>query len=68
MANAASAQGLEVGKERLRAFLENSDAGRQAMAMSGGMNETRRNDGVRLDRLNGDGKKKVEEEEDLDDI
>lgn len=32
------------------------------------MNETRRNDGVRLDRLNGDGKKKVEEEEDLDDI
>ena len=35
MTNAASAQGLEVFKERLRAFLESSDTGRQAMAMSG---------------------------------
>lgn len=67
MANAASAQGLEVGKERLRAFLESSDTGRQAMAMSGGMNETRRHDDVRMDSMNGNGRKKVEEE-DLDDI
>lgn len=66
MANAASAQGLEVGKERLRAFLESSDAGRQAMAMSSGANETRRHEHVQMDRLNGDGKKTVEE--DLDDI
>ena len=59
MANAASAQGLEVGKERLRAFLESSDTGRQAMAMSGGLNGS---ENVRMDRLNGDGKKsKVEE-------
>ncbi|KAI8943466.1 Dynamin-like GTPase that mediates homotypic ER fusion [Plenodomus lindquistii] len=65
MANAASAQGLEVGKERLRAFLESSDAGRQAMAMSG--NESSRYENVRMDRLNGDGRKKAEEE-DLDDI
>jgi hypothetical protein len=35
MSNAASAQGIEVFKERLRAFLETSDTGRQAMAMSG---------------------------------
>jgi len=68
MANAASSQGLEVGKERLRAFLESSDTGRQAMAMSGGMNETRRHEDVRMDRLNGDGKKSRAEEEDLDDI
>ncbi|KAI4919189.1 Dynamin-like GTPase that mediates homotypic ER fusion [Alternaria conjuncta] len=68
MANAASTQGLEVGKERLRAFLESSDTGRQAMAMSGGMNETRRHEDVRMDRLNGDGKKSRAEEEDLDDI
>jgi hypothetical protein len=68
MANAASAQGLEVGKERLRTFLESSDTGRQAMAMSGGMNDTRRREDVRMDRLNGDGKKSKVEEEDLDDI
>lgn len=35
MTNAASSQGLEVFKERLREFLETSDTGRQAMAMSG---------------------------------
>ena len=67
MANAASSQGLEVGKERLRAFLESSDAGRQAMAMSGGMNETSsRHTNVRMDNLNGNGKKKAEEEEEDD--
>jgi len=61
MANAASAQALEVSKERLREFLESSESGRQAMAMSG--NEP----SIRMQRLNGDGKKK-EEQEDLDDI
>lgn len=35
MTNAASGQALEVAKERLREFLESSDTGRQAMAMSG---------------------------------
>ena len=65
MANAASQQGLEVGKERLRAFLENSEAGRQAVAMSN-QNATR-HENVRMDRLNGDGKKR-QEEDDLDDI
>jgi hypothetical protein len=64
MANAASSQALEVGKERLRDFLESSESGRQAMAMSGNQP---RDEGVRMDRLNGDGKKKVDEE-DLDDI
>jgi hypothetical protein len=68
MANAASSQGLEVGKERLRAFLESSDTGRQAMAMSGGLDGGRRHEDVRMDRLNGDGKKNVTEQEDLDDI
>lgn len=68
MANAASAQGLEVGKERLRAFLESSDTGRQAMAMSGGQDGSRRGENVKMDRLNGDGKKSRTEEEDLEDI
>lgn len=68
MANAASQQGLEVGKERLRSFLENSDAGRQAMAMSGQMNEIGR-DGIRMNRLNGDGKKSSRDiDEDMEDI
>ncbi|KAI9844582.1 MAG: Dynamin-like GTPase that mediates homotypic ER fusion [Thelocarpon superellum] len=35
MTEAASQQALEVGKERLREFLETSDTGRQAMALSG---------------------------------
>ncbi|KAF2826238.1 root hair defective 3 GTP-binding protein [Ophiobolus disseminans] len=64
MANAASAQALDISKERLRDFLESSESGRQAMAMSGNQP---RDEGVRMDRLNGDGKKKVEVE-DLDDI
>lgn len=67
MANAASQQGLEVGKERLRAFLENSETGRQAVAMSGQPGR-RMVEEVRMDRLNGDGKKRAEEDEDLDDI
>lgn len=61
MANAASTQALEVSKERLREFLETSESGRQAMAMSG-------NENIRMDRLNGNGKKKEEGVEDLDDI
>lgn len=36
MTNAASAQGLDIFREKLREFLESSDTGRQAMAMSGG--------------------------------
>ncbi|KAF2084764.1 protein SEY1 [Saccharata proteae CBS 121410] len=35
MANAASAQAVDIGRERLRDFLETTDTGRQAMAMSG---------------------------------
>ena len=36
MANAASAQAVEEGKKRLREFLEASEGGRQAIAMSSG--------------------------------
>lgn len=56
MANAASAQALEEGKKRLREFLEESNAGRQAMAMSG-------QDDVQMRKLNGHGKAAVEEED-----
>ncbi|KAJ4992805.1 Protein sey1 [Stagonosporopsis vannaccii] len=68
MANAASAQALDIGKERLREFLETSESGRRAMAQSGldNNNSTRARDDVRMDRLNANGKKT--EDEDLDDI
>ncbi|KAF9701856.1 hypothetical protein EKO04_000039 [Ascochyta lentis] len=67
MANAASAQALDIGKERLRDFLESSESGRRAIAQSGLDNSTRsRDDGVRMDRLNANGKK--HDDEDLDDI
>ena len=34
MTNAASAQGLEIFREKLREFLESSETGRQAIGMS----------------------------------
>lgn len=49
MTNAASAQALEEGKKRLREFLEASDTGRQAIAMSG-------QDDIPMQKLNGNGK------------
>ena len=58
MANAASAQALEEGKKRLRDFLEESNAGRQAMAMGG------QDDALQMRKLNGHGKAAVEEDED----
>lgn len=59
MANAASAQALEEGKKRLREFLEASDTGRQAIAMSG------QND-IQMQKLNGTGTRAGIDEEDDD--
>ena len=56
MTNAASAQALEEGKKRLREFLEQSDTGRQAIAMSG-------REDVPMRKLNGSGRTAVEEED-----
>lgn len=61
MANAASAQALEEGKKRLREFLETSDTGRQAMAMTG-------SDGIQMQKLNGSGRAKVSDDVDDDEI
>lgn len=61
MANAASQQALEEGKKRLREFLEASDTGRQAMAMSS-------DEGVKMQKLNGNGKAARPTEEEDDDI
>ena len=57
MTNAASQQALEEGKKRLREFLESSDTGRQAMAMSG-------QDDIPLRKPNGNGKAATVQEDD----
>ncbi|KAF2810893.1 root hair defective 3 GTP-binding protein [Mytilinidion resinicola] len=57
MTNAASNQALEIGKEKLREFLANTETGRQAVAMSG------RGESIGMERLDRQGKKKVESED-----
>ena len=63
MANAASAQAVEIGKEKLREFLESSDTGRQAMGMAGRTDS----DGISLNTLDSRGKRKPTVEDDDDD-
>lgn len=66
MATAASHQAVEIGKEKLREFLESSDTGRQAMAMSSG---SRNYDEISMETLDSHGKRQPRaEEDDLDDI
>ncbi len=62
MANAASNQAVEIGKQKLREFLENSDTARQALAMparnqadAGGSGSG--SDSIGLDTLDTRGKK-----------
>lgn len=59
MANAASSQALEEGKKRLREFLEASEGGRQAVAMTG-------QEDVVMRKLNGHGKTVPVQEDDED--
>ncbi|EME48037.1 hypothetical protein DOTSEDRAFT_69837 [Dothistroma septosporum NZE10] len=65
MTNAASTQGLEIFKEKLREFLESSETGRQAIGMS-------QKHGIALDTLNSNGtttaKARSADDEDLDEI
>lgn len=53
MANAASAQAVEIGREKLREFVENSETGRQAMGISGRTDS----DSISLNTLNSRGRK-----------
>ena len=66
MTNAASAQALEIGKEKLREFLADTETGRQAMAMtsSGGQG----GNAYRMDTLDGLGKKATPADDDDDEI
>ncbi|KAI9726386.1 MAG: Dynamin-like GTPase that mediates homotypic ER fusion [Cirrosporium novae-zelandiae] len=62
MSTAAARPAIAEGKRRLRDFLETSDTGRQAIAMSSG-------EGYEMDKLNGSGKKRpTEVADDTDDI
>ncbi|PYH99306.1 root hair defective 3 GTP-binding protein [Aspergillus ellipticus CBS 707.79] len=61
MTEAASNQAVVEGKRRLREFLESSDTGRQAIAMS----TNGRGEEHEMSRLNKQGKAAVEDEEDL---
>lgn len=63
MANAASAQAVEIGKEKLREFLESSETGRQAIGMKGREDS----DNISLNTLDSRGKRKPAVEEDDDD-
>ncbi|KAI0998777.1 hypothetical protein K3495_g9421 [Podosphaera aphanis] len=56
MANAASTQGINIGKEKLREFLENNETTRQALAMKG-----RENDAIGMSTLDSRGKEKDED-------
>ncbi len=64
MANAASNQAAEIGKEKLRNFLENNETVRQAIAMPSKRNET---SSISMDRLDSWGKK-AQVADDDDDI
>lgn len=60
MTNAAVGQGVEVGKQRLREFLENSETARQALAMP-----AREGESVRMERLDGRGRATEGDEEEI---
>ncbi|PNS14463.1 Protein SEY1 [Sphaceloma murrayae] len=66
MTNAATQQAMEVGKERLREFLQETETGRQAMAMSSGdTSERRRRDkGYEMQDLDAKGKRRGSDDAD----
>lgn len=66
MAEAASRQAVEEGKRRLREFLESSDTGRQAMAMSG-RNSTRVEEYEMSSNLKSKGRRSTTDDDDDDD-
>ena len=61
MANAAANQGVELGKQRLREFLVNSDTARQALAMPAREDSA---DGISLDTLDSRGKRRTRTDDD----
>jgi hypothetical protein len=67
MSNAAYQQAIEIVKQKLREFLENSETGRQAVKMSG--HQERVGEAIGMQNLDGRGKKvQTEAGEDDDEI
>ncbi len=67
MANAATTQGVEIGKAKLREFLENNEMARQALAVPV---RERVIDSISMDNLDSSGRRRnggVEREDDDDD-
>ncbi|KFY48250.1 hypothetical protein V495_01494 [Pseudogymnoascus sp. VKM F-4514 (FW-929)] len=56
MSNAAAQQALDIGKERLRDFLESNDAGRQALNMASAKEDS---DNISLQSLDSRGRRKA---------
>jgi hypothetical protein len=65
MGSAAYGQGIEIGKQKLREFLENNEMARQAIAMPA---RPRDSDSISLDTLDSGGKKRQQQVADDDDI
>jgi hypothetical protein len=68
MASAASHQGVEIGKAKLREFLENNEMARQALAVP---ERERVGDSVGMDDLDSSGKRRngtARREDDDDDL
>jgi hypothetical protein len=63
MSSAAWNQAIDIGKQRLREFLENNETARQAISMP-----ARDSDSISLDTLDSRGKKSRPEVDDDDDI
>jgi hypothetical protein len=68
MANAATHQGVEIGKAKLREFLENNEMARQALAVPA---LERVGDSIGMENLDSSGRRRnggVEREDDDDDL
>lgn len=63
MSNAAANQALDIGKDRLREFLEHSETGRQALKMNAGDGR----DDVSMHTLDNRGKRKPRASKTTDD-
>ena len=57
MTNAATSQGVEIAREKLREFLESSETGRQAIGMSQSGRNGTAFESHRMDTLNSRGKR-----------
>lgn len=64
MTNAASNQAVEIGKQKLRDFLENNETARSALSMPA----RKDTDSISMETLDSKGKRREKEEEDEDDI